>query len=189
MEKSAGRLNGVGEKPKTMWAILFSVLGVLIVVLIIAIAAVLISRNNNNSQEVAEDSDPEYNEAVSTYFNDNEEIAAEIANQGLDGNALMDLIKKKIDTTENEITKAMLEQDYYMTMFSTYGADEGKKDEILNGLIKVDEVLKTVESAENVANIALAYYDFDTYDKYVEIIREKNPDYKSIYDMIEEMEQ
>ena len=184
------KVESVGEKPinKKKWVILFSVLGALIVGLIIAIVVVLIIRNNK-PQDVTQSISQEYNEALTVYFDDNENIADAIVEQNLDSEGMLKLIKEKIDVAENEMVKAMLEEDYYMTLFSIYGADESKKDEILNGLIKVEEVLKTAEASEAVANIAFAYYDFDMYQKYVDITKERNPAFKSIYDVIEETEE
>lgn len=175
-------MENVGNKKA--WIALFSVLGVAIVGLVIAIVVVLANRNNDSSEVISE-ADQEYNSAVLTYLDDNEEIATAVVEQKLDGEAMLKLLKEKIDSAENEKTKAMLEQDYYMTMFAVYGADESKKEEILNGLIKVEEILQTADSSENVASIALAYYEIDLYQKYVDISINRDPDYKSIYDMLE----
>jgi hypothetical protein len=87
------------------------------------------------------------------------------------------------------MVKAMLEQDYYMTMFSVYGPDENRKDEILNGLIRADEILHNYKSADSVASVALAYYELDLYNKYVDIIKKIDPNYKSFYDVLEGMEE
>lgn len=179
-------VESVGEKPinKKKWIILFSVFGVLIVGLIIAIVVVLIIRNNN-TQEVPEVND-EYNGALMLYLDDNEDIATTVAAQELDGEGMLKLLKEKIDSEENEMTRAMLEQDYYMTLFAVDVSDTSKKDEILNGLIRVEEILKTASASEAVANIALAYGDFDLYYKYADITKERDPDYKTIYEMAEE---
>lgn len=179
-------MESVGEKPidKKKWVILFLVLGILIVGLIIAIVVVLVVRNNGSS-EIIDETNQGQDEAVSAYLDDNGEIATAIVEQKLDGEGMLKLLKEKIDSAENEKTKAMLEQDYYMTMFAVYGADDGKKDEMLNGLIKVDEILQTANSSESVASVALAYHDFDLYQKYVDISKNRDPDYKSIYDIVE----
>lgn len=181
----------VGKKPrksakklttKTKWIILFSVLGAAIVGLVIAIIVVLVVRGNN-APEVTEEI-TEYDEALGEYFDDNDDVATAIVDQQLDGEGILKLIKEKIDVAENEMAKAMLEEDYYMTMFAVYGADESKKDEIINGLIEVEKILGDSKSAESVAAAALGYRDFDIYKKYVEIVKERNPDYQSIYDML-----
>ncbi|MDO5480160.1 MAG: hypothetical protein Q4F58_00595 [Candidatus Saccharibacteria bacterium] len=178
-------VESVGEKPinKKKWIILFSVLGVLIVGLIIAIVVVVINRNN--SPETTEYTDQEYNDVLVLYFDDNEEIATTVVNQELNGEDMLKLLKEKIDDEKNEKTRAMLEEDYYTIMFSIYGKDESKRDEIINGLMRVEEILQTAESAEAVADAALGYNELDLYNKYVAFAKERNPDYKSVYEMVE----
>ena len=176
-------MENVGNKKA--WIAVFSVFGVVIVGLVIAIIAVAINRNN--SSEVAENIDSEYDEALTIYFNDNGEISDTAISQKLDIQETLKLLKEKIDVAENEMTKAMLEKDYYLIEFSLNDNDDAKKNEILNGLIRVDEILKTADSSEAVANVAFAYHDFDMYDKYVAITKERNPDFQSVYDAIKEM--
>ena len=178
--ENVGNSGVVNKKP---WIIGFSVVGVVIVGLVIAIVVVSVVRNTN-SREASEDV-LEANDAISVYFDDNGEIAKTIVDEKLDGDAILKLIKEKIDTAEDETVKAMLEEDYYTTMFSVYGADATKKDEILNGLIRVDELLHTFDSAEAVATMALAYSDFDLYQKYVTILKELDPNYQSAYEAVE----
>lgn len=185
-------VENVGKKPKSAkklttknkWIILFSVFGVVIVGLVIAIVVVLVNRNN--PQEVAEN-DESYNEAFSLYADDNEEIANLIVEQDLSDEEMLKLLKEKVDAAENEKTKAMLEVDYYLTMFAVQGRDEGKKEEIMNGLIGAYDVLHTFDAAQAVANSAFAYDDLDLYNEYVKIMKEINPSYKSFFDALEEM--
>lgn len=183
-------VENVGKKPnrsakkmttKTKWIILFSVLGAVIVGLVIAIIVVVVNRDN--ALEVTEEVS-EYDEALAIYLDDNAEVATAVVNQDLDGEGMLKMLKEKVNAADNEITKAMLEEDYYMTMFAVYGADESKKDEIINGLIEVEKILGDSRSAESVAAAALGYRDFDVYKKYVEIIKERNPEYESIYDIL-----
>lgn len=189
-------VENVGKKPKksvkklttkSKWIILFSVFGVAIVGLVIAIVVVLVNRNNDDdSQEIVDNSNQTYDEALQIYLDDNEEISGLIVENNLEGEAMLKLLKEKIDTTENEIVKAMLEKDYYMTMIAVYGVDKSKKDEILDGLVRVDEVLQTSDSAESVVNAAIGYNDYELWERYVAIAKERDPDYQSIFDIIEE---
>lgn len=184
-------MENVGKKPgksvgkltvKSKWIILFSVFGVAIVGLVIAIVVVL--ANRNNSQEVTNSVSQQYDEALSIYFDDNEAIAGEIVAQDLQGEALLNAIKAKIEAAENEMARAMLESDYYYMMIAVYG-EEANKDEIVNGLIKVDDILKTGKSAESVANAGIFYHDYDLYEKYIKIAKERDPEIKSIDDTLE----
>lgn len=189
-------VENVGKKPKksvkklttkSKWIILFSVFGVAIVGLVIAIVVVLVNRNNDDdSQEIVDNSNQTYDEALQIYLDDNEEISGLIVENNLEGEAMLKLLKEKIDTTENEIVKAMLEKDYYMTMIAVYGVDKSKKDEILDGLVRVDEVLQTSDSAESVVNAAIGYNDYKLWERYIAIAKERDPDYQSIFDIIEE---
>lgn len=169
------KVENVGNKKA--WIALFSVLGVVIAGLIIAIIVVVATRSK--PEEIAQ----EDSGALAIYLNGNEEITKIILGEKLESEATLGLISEKIEMADNDITKAMLKRDYYLTMLSIYGADESKKDEILNGLIWVEDILQTSDSAENLVNAALAYQDFDLYRKYITVAKERDPSYQSIYDI------
>ena len=180
----------VGKKPlgepvdKKRWVILFSAFGVVIVGLIIAIIAVAANRGDGKpvSEEISE-----YDKAFMVYSVDNSEVATTIANQNLNSEQILGLIKEKIDTATDEMAKAMFEEDYYSMMVSVYGidVDAAKKEEILNGLMRADGVLKTASSAVSVANVALIYNNQEIWEKYRAIAKQRDPNIEDIQDAME----
>ncbi|MBR3269648.1 hypothetical protein IKG07_00085 [Candidatus Saccharibacteria bacterium] len=178
------KVEKVGEDRKK-WVVLLSVLGVIIVGLVVAIVVILVTRNNE--PQIAPSVNDEYDETLFAYYVDNEEIADRIVKENLEGEDLLKVIKEKIDAAENRGARAMLEQDYYLTMFATYGPDdETKKEEIMNGLIRANDVLLTARSAEMVATTALSYHDYATYEQYIGIAKDRDPSIKSIDEMLDE---
>lgn len=180
----------VGKKPldepvnKKRWVILFSAFGVVIVGLVISIVVVVATRGGGES---ADENISEYDKAFMVYSVDNSEVAKTIANQNPDSEQILELIKERIDAASDEMAKAMLEEDYYSMIVSLYGdnIDTVKKEEVLNGLIRADTVLKTASSAVTVANIAFLYNDRGLWEKYRAIAKQRDPQIEDIQDAIE----
>lgn len=174
---------------KTKLAILFSVLGVLIVGIVIAIVIIVVNRNNRTSngdtdaninvEESTEEISDE--EVVESYEDISREItlkiveAQEVADnggEGIDLDLLLNLLKEKIESVKNEKIKAMLAADYYMSRLSQ-NPGEDAKDEIMNGLYGVDDILKTSDSAFKVMNAAVYFADQELANKYYAIGMER----------------
>lgn len=86
-----------------------------------------------------------------------------------------EVLKKYIDAannTNNETLKVLLKTGYYQTIM-TYDYDRSHKDEVLNGLIAIDESVMTVDSAVTVANAAQYYYDNELVERYNVIINDR----------------
>ena len=182
-----GKSSSVGEKApagskktrkkmatKTKWIILFSGFGVLIIGLVIAIVVVAVTRGSADSPQTTpviepggmndEELDIKYNEISA-------DIIGKMLNEGeqqYSGEDILELYKQKIEEISDKRLKAMIEADYYTMMLSVY-PDEDKKGEIMDGLIKTDDVLRTARSALMVANGASWYNDSELEEKYTNI--------------------
>lgn len=175
----ASQSAAVDKKSKKKIIIFASVFATIVVALIVAIVVILVNRGNgqtevmnNNIEETTqetsdEEAQNEFNEAVGGIAM---KIAEAMETAGEDGEGMsvdeiLNLYQEKIDATNNRRAKAMLRGEYYMVKLSQ-NPGEDAKDEILNGLIDVDKILKTSTSALNVSNVASYYGDEETADKY-----------------------
>lgn len=174
---------------KTKLTILFSILGILIVGVIIAIIIVVVNRNNSKTSNSndgtgtsVEESTGEVSdkEVVESYEEIGEEITMKIieaqetgdGSEGARVELLLSLLEEKIESVKNEKIKAMLAMDYYMARLAQ-NPGEDAKDEIMNGLFNVDDILKTSDSAFAVMNAAIYFGDQDLKDKYYAIGMER----------------
>lgn len=182
-----GKSGGVSEKApagskktrkkmatKTKWIILFSGFGVLIIGLVIAIVVVAVNRgsgaNDLLSKPVVEEGGMNDEELNATYGDFAQEINNKMSNvdEQYSGEDILNIYMQKIEEVTDKRLKAMIEQDYYTMMLAVYPGDE-KKEEIINGLIAADAILKTPRSALMVANGASWYNDTELAEKYTNV--------------------
>lgn len=105
-----------------------------------------------------------------------EGINEKILNEGIeDSEAIIALYKEKLDAAEDEKVKAMLTLDYCQ-LIKNDEADENTKKEVLDTLVKADNILQTYVSAATVSKIATYYGDTAMADRYskLSIERENN---------------
>lgn len=173
-------VENVVEKPvnKKKWAILFSVLGVIILGLIIAIVVILIVRNNTPSvadetNEPVEYVPKEQTEGEQIY----EQVMASISSKlddvyADDTEEIFAIYDEYMELVQNEEAKALLTLDYYQLVM-LYDTNKEKKQEVLNTLIKTDSFLKGLDSAASVINAASYYGEDDLVEEYNRIMVER----------------
>lgn len=162
-----------GAKSNKVWIIILSIFGVLIVGLIIAIVVVKnlpkgeMDNGNNDEPVTAEES--AYNE-----YEKYHERAWEGIEYPTPENiqTVMERCLELAAETDDETVKAMLKTEYYQMMM-VYDTTNEHKEEVLDGLIEVDNFLSSVSSACDVANAAYYYGDMETGDKYSAIASDR----------------
>ena len=182
--RDTGASSVADKKNKKKIIIFVSVFAVVVVGLVIAIVAVLVNRGNKNVS-VSDEIDGTVEETSDEAMNTFEDIAREITlkvveadeaagedSTGMSIEELLGLYQEKINSVDDVKVKAMLQAEYYMVKLSQNPGEEAK-DEILNGLIEVDKILKTSDSALRVSNAASFYGDQDLADRYYVIASER----------------
>lgn len=96
-------------------------------------------------------------------------ITNEIIGGGIeDSETIASIYKREIDAADNERVKAMLTLKYYETVMDDE-ADEATKKEILDGVVEVDNLLKTYASALTASKIAAYYGNMEMAQQYKDI--------------------
>lgn len=177
-------VSSVADKKNKKKIIIFaSVFAVVVIGLVIAIVVVLNNRRDDNVLEESGDTTEENsNDQVMYTFEDiTREITLKIVEadeaagedgEGMSIEELLNLYQEKIDSTEDARLKAMLQIEYYMVKLSQNPGEENK-DEILNGVIAADKILKTSDSALRVSNVAYYYGDEALGDQYYRLANER----------------
>lgn len=177
------------DASKRILFLVFLALGALIVVLIITIAVVIVKNHDRNVEVVEQNiNELENVEATSIYTNDVGDIAKTIVEQESDDVDVLKLYEEKISSTDDLVAKALLENDYYAIMASTYGVDNSsKKEEVLNGLKRTDDILQTYDSAMSMANVAFYYDDYELCKTYINIAKERDSEAFKNDSLLEEL--
>lgn len=178
-------VENVGNNPvempvnKKKWAILFSAFGVLIVGLVIAIIVVVVMRDNKPAVEEPEPTDtPTYTQKEKSEGEQIYEQASVAIADNLDGvdaedeSEIFNIYNEYINVVTNEEAKALLRLDYYQAVMN-YDTDKKQKKEVLDAVVEIDGILKTIESGIVVINAADYYEDSALYEKYNEIVNER----------------
>lgn len=172
----------LNSRQKKIWlAVLFGAL-ILIVGLLITIAVVVNNQNNSgectnceNTQDLTEKEKKqrELEEATTIYANKIDEITKIIGNLDLDDTSgVIYTYQYYIDNTDNELTKLMLESLFLQVQMG-YDTDNIKGEELINKALEIDEKLKTTDSAVLVMNLANNYNKTELYNKYENILNER----------------
>lgn len=178
------------EKKKSNKTLLILIIIIVVMVIAAAIVAVVMLNNNQpksnppavpmgdlddgsgdsgeavNEPEVVDEVIVAYDKAVSDV---REKIVAENIE---DLTAIANLYKQAADAAENEKVKAMLMLNYYNNIMNN-NVDEVTKNEILNGVVTTDDMLKTYTSAITVSKIADFYGNTEIAEQYREIAKER----------------
>ena len=176
---SVSDLNKAPSKKK--WGIIAAVIAVLVIAAVTVVVVVLNNNTNNNTtpeEPAGEITNGNINEeAMKVYKAASSEITKKIledskAGTDVSGKGVINLYLEKISETKNAIAKAMLLLDYYQTLM-VYQPTLDIKDSIMNGLIDVDKILETGNSAMAVADAASYYGDTETAERYNQIANER----------------
>lgn len=182
MSESKVEVKRRGNSSRTL-KITLGVLGVLIFGLVIAIIVVINNRGGTQDEQVAEEvtTDTEakteiveertevetiYDGIIESIDNELSEVYVE------DKDEIFRIYKQYIDITEDEQVKAMIKVDYYQ-MAMIYDVDKSHGEEILDELVKLDDTLKSIDSAVTVVNAADYYGNTELYNNYSAILTER----------------
>lgn len=161
--ENAGNSGAVNKK---FWIILFSVLGVLIVGLVIAIVVVLVMRGGNPTEPVHSDLSNE--EALRKEFDVTNEIREEVEDWVYNPDELLASYLQKIRNEKDEKTRLLLSKDYYYYL-SIFGNGDDLEQQVLDGLIDIDNKLQMIDTALMIVNRAEYYGNEELKNKYNEI--------------------
>lgn len=193
-----GKSGGVSEKApagskktrkrmatKTKWIILFSGFGVLIVGLVIAIVVVAATRTtsveDDSCKPVGEMTEQEIIDRALAVAESDYSVIYEAINEVIQSmqepteEDIVSLYEHYIGETESEYAKAMLQSDLLLILMG-YDTENVEGDRLIEEAQIVDEVLKTPNSAALIMNLAQAYGRTELYDRYEEIMIQREID-------------
>ena len=168
--------------------ILLTIMAVMIVGLAITIAVVVVKRNEASVSEEEATVEPLPEELQP--FADYDEIKSEITDKILENEmtgdlaAMAELYKRYADEATDETVKQLLLTDYYSTLMAM-DYTLSHKDDIVGEMKKIDERLKTTDSALNVMMAGYYYSDYNLMREYRSILEERGFDVSNVDYMLE----
>lgn len=168
--------------------ILLTIMAVMIIGLAITIAVVAVKRNEASvpEEEATIESLPEELQPFADYDEIKSEITDKILEDDIAGDltAMAELYKRYADEATDETVKQLLLTDYYTTLMSM-DYTLSRKDEIVGQMKKIDEYLKTTNSALNVMMAGYYYGDYELMREYRSVLEERGFEVSSVDYMLE----
>lgn len=171
------KLGGVKKASNKTLAIVLASIGILIVGVIIAIVVVLTTRSGgevaSETSDISEDDTIVTEKATEEYLKLSDEIMTVIQKSGVnDEEYVLSTFKNYASKVENKVVSAMLKMDY-LNMEMMYDLNKEKGEEILDDAMRIDQSLRTVDSAVVVLNMADYYGNTEVYEKYEKILNSR----------------
>lgn len=174
--ESAEAVKGDEKKQRKFLVVLLAALIAVIFALIVSIVVVILTHNNGSEEgpEVAEIEDLTYDEY-------REEIENKIASlEKVDIPAIEEIYNPYLTGVKDEKIRAMLSQDYWLTIMR-YDHENKYKNDVITSMIEWDDILQSVNSGLKVVTASYYYNDSGTIKKYKSILKERGYEGKINY--------